>query len=397
MNNINEDNCYKIYAHINKLNGKMYIGQTKQELEQRWRNGEGYKKSPRFYNAIQKYGWDNFEHVVFATGLSLDLANLLEEFFIRKYDTTNDEIGYNIAFGGDNKIIPQESIQKMLQVKKANRHNYDFLKEVHQYDMDGNYLNTYDSYREASRQTNVGRAGIAKCCKGDAKSAGGFLWSNDKVDNIKYDSMKQQQVDRFTKDAVYVDSFLTAKVAEKELGISSSAIYACCNGRLKSVCGFIWRFHKDADEVQRYKNDAHRGIKQIELGTFNVINVFDMISTASSITGISASSISQCCLKNLKTAGGYIWRYVDDESEIDPSIYKPKTTGKYVKQIDKNTNEIICIFRSLTEASNATNTAHCNISNCLAGRKKSAGGFKWEYSNEEEYLNFHSLTNQKYN
>jgi predicted GIY-YIG superfamily endonuclease len=36
-------NNYKVYAHINKQNGKAYIGITKQELSARWRNGgKGY-------------------------------------------------------------------------------------------------------------------------------------------------------------------------------------------------------------------------------------------------------------------------------------------------------------------------------------------------------------------
>ena len=42
-----------IYQHINKINGKRYIGQTSQSQERRWRNGEGYSDSPKFWNSIQ--------------------------------------------------------------------------------------------------------------------------------------------------------------------------------------------------------------------------------------------------------------------------------------------------------------------------------------------------------
>ena len=78
---------YKIYVHVNKVNGKIYIGQTKSEnLNRRWNtDGSGYKTNTHFWNAIQKYGWDNFNHVVLIEDLSLEEANLIEEELIKKY------------------------------------------------------------------------------------------------------------------------------------------------------------------------------------------------------------------------------------------------------------------------------------------------------------------------
>ena len=57
---------YYVYSHRNKINNKIYIGITKQNPTVRWGvDGKRYKDSPRFWNAIQKYGWDNFEHEIF--------------------------------------------------------------------------------------------------------------------------------------------------------------------------------------------------------------------------------------------------------------------------------------------------------------------------------------------
>lgn len=72
-----ENNTYTVYMHINKINNKKYIGITKNKLTRRWKsNGVGYKTSTLFWNAIQKYGWDNFEHEIIETGISQDKAKL---------------------------------------------------------------------------------------------------------------------------------------------------------------------------------------------------------------------------------------------------------------------------------------------------------------------------------
>ena len=109
---------FTIYIHQNKINGKKYIGQTKQSLAKRWNNGNGYKDCSRFWNAIQKYGWENFEHIIIATNLTLEEANILEEQLIAILDTTNPEKGYNINLGGNNHHHTQETKNK---IGKANK------------------------------------------------------------------------------------------------------------------------------------------------------------------------------------------------------------------------------------------------------------------------------------
>lgn len=97
---MSEKTNYKVYVHI-APNGKRYYGITKQKVEARWKNGKGYGANEYFYRAINKYGWDNFEHIIIARGLSEEEAKWLEVELIREHDTSNREYGYNISLGGE--------------------------------------------------------------------------------------------------------------------------------------------------------------------------------------------------------------------------------------------------------------------------------------------------------
>lgn len=95
-----------IYYIKNKLNGKMYIGQTIKSLEVRL-NGHmqcvrsGYNR--KLYNAIRKYGWENFEYGILCECSSLEELNRMETEYIIKYDTFKN--GYNMGLGGDNNVM----------------------------------------------------------------------------------------------------------------------------------------------------------------------------------------------------------------------------------------------------------------------------------------------------
>lgn len=93
-----ESKTYIIYKHVSP-SGKVYIGQTNQIPELRFRNGEGYRSSKKFYNAILKYGWKNFKHEILFTNLNKISADCIETDLIYYYKQIG--ISYNIADGGD--------------------------------------------------------------------------------------------------------------------------------------------------------------------------------------------------------------------------------------------------------------------------------------------------------
>ena len=80
-----------VYLHENKINNKKYVGITSQTLTKRSKNGAGYKNCSYFYNAIQKYGWNNFNHSVLFTGLTREQACIKEKELINLYKTLEED------------------------------------------------------------------------------------------------------------------------------------------------------------------------------------------------------------------------------------------------------------------------------------------------------------------
>lgn len=116
-------NSFKIYMHLNKTNGKVYIGQTNRRcINDRFgKDGKRYYACPMFGSAIKKYGWDNFSHIILEDNVSADMVDYKERFYISLYHSTDKDFGYNLASGGSfGKTIPQETRKKISNSLKGN-------------------------------------------------------------------------------------------------------------------------------------------------------------------------------------------------------------------------------------------------------------------------------------
>ena len=89
-NDVAMEKNYTVYMHVCP-NGKRYIGITRLIPKKRWQNGNGYRKNKYFWRAIQKYGWDNFEHIILFENLTHDDANKREIEYIAKYRSNDTE------------------------------------------------------------------------------------------------------------------------------------------------------------------------------------------------------------------------------------------------------------------------------------------------------------------
>ena len=99
---------YKVYCHIvrKEISGydydKYYIGITNRvKVEDRWGENGKYYKRQIFYNAIQKYGWNNIEHRLLFDNISFEEACLIEQSLIKILDSKLGHKGYNNTDGGE--------------------------------------------------------------------------------------------------------------------------------------------------------------------------------------------------------------------------------------------------------------------------------------------------------
>ena len=183
--------------------------------ERRWDNGEGYKRQPHFYNAIVKYGWENFSHEIVAEGLCKEEACSIEIELIAQFKSNNRDFGYNATSGGEHythsaesrmkisestrgekhhrygKHLTEETRRKMSESRKGRCFSEEHRKNlsqsqlndpkkskpVAQYSLDGEFVNEYPSSCEASRMTKLSQGHIAECCNGKRRQEGGYKWT----------------------------------------------------------------------------------------------------------------------------------------------------------------------------------------------------------------------------
>lgn len=92
---------YTVYMHVNRKSERKYIGITSQPPNKRWDNGKGYSVYHPIGEAIYRLGFDAFYHVILNEGVSKELAEELEKFYINYFKSYIPKFGYNVALGDE--------------------------------------------------------------------------------------------------------------------------------------------------------------------------------------------------------------------------------------------------------------------------------------------------------
>ena len=117
---------FTIYLVTNKLNGKVYVGQTNTTIEHRWyqhvlastRNGV-----MAICHAIAKYGAENFIIEDIDHASTRDEANDFEVLYVAAYRSNNPKYGYNMTKGGaviNSGPLSEEHKRRISEAQKRN-------------------------------------------------------------------------------------------------------------------------------------------------------------------------------------------------------------------------------------------------------------------------------------
>lgn len=222
---------YVVYCHVNKINGKRYVGITSQKPESRWKNGNGYRNNEYFFRAIEKYGWHNFQHEILYTNLTRVEAEKKEIELISEYQSFLPENGYNIELGGN-------SVGKFADITRLR------ISEA----LKGHKCSDETKLKISKSQT--GKPSPMKGRKMTAEQVEKNRLSHlgKKPWNLGRTLSDEEKAKCNGKAVVCIDTgevFRTAHEAGRMKNIDFSSICKCCKGKAKSVGGFKWRYAEE--------------------------------------------------------------------------------------------------------------------------------------------------------
>lgn len=159
------------------------------------------------------------------------------------------------------------------------------------------------------------------------------------------DKYKELSLKKY-KRVVQID-FKTKKILNTFLNISDAANYIkaksrsrisdCCNEKIHTSYGYIWRFldeNNNIIETKKVKKTLGTSVRvaKIDINTNKTIDIYDSITIAAKENNGHIGNISKCCKGKIHSSIEFVWKYVDEyDNIINP---KNKKTIKQVAMLD---------------------------------------------------------------
>lgn len=283
-----------VYKHTCP-NGKVYIGLSK-DVKKRWgQYGEQYKECKKFHNAIMKYGWINIKHEILKSNLAKEDAGIFENEMIQKYKSTNPKYGYNMTSGGFG--CP----------------NHSGYRRVEVYDLNGNYINKFNTIKEASDFTGVGAACISHICNKNKGHVSGknmiFIFEGDTLELDRIGTKNCIHIYKLDENKNIIKEYISLKKAAQDVKCDPSSISKAIT-RGSSILGYFW-CKKEMYDTYKINVDRTTYPKPVSQYTLDgkFVKQYPSIAQASIETKTNKNGIISCLKNRYKKSGGYVWKY----------------------------------------------------------------------------------------
>lgn len=218
----------------------------------------------------------------------------------------------------------------------------------------------------------------------------GFNWSGkkhrkDSVMKMRINHPLRKCVGKYDLDGILLEKYLSRHEAAKQNNCYRAHITNCCNEKMKTYKGFIWKYIEDyADEVLIVENTKLRNLDIKKPKIFkqrktiiqydlegNILGSYNGVSEANRLTGVHRDIINHCCKdkkyytgKPNNTQDRCTFRYEDDLFDYVPHDRFHQITNKSVSKFDKN-NNFIELYDSINDASRKNNLKQNTISTLI--------------------------------
>lgn len=344
---------YTVYVHKNKINGKCYVGITSKVPEKRWRNGLGYY-GQGFYSAIQKYGWDSFEHIVLEMNLTKEEAAKKEIEYINYYNSYAN--GYNCSTGGEDTSFNHLTEETRRKISIANKGKLSGSKNPMYGKSMIERMGNEERYKEWKKNAS---AVLKKAYEGSRMPV--ICLNTMEVFESQTSAAKAFGIPQQTLSRILDDQYCTGKWVDADQRYLHFEYFE--EGKEYSLNGWI---------IQH----AKRPIICLTNGEIYVSS-----GEASRCTGVSMSCVLGICKGTKKITKGYDFMFYKDYLKF--GIVKHETPKE-------NRKRVYCVttgeyFESIGAASKKYSLNSGNICSCCSGKTKYAGKDKqglplvWEY------------------
>lgn len=251
-----------IYKITNTINRKVYIGKSI-DIEERWRQERYKQPNLHFANAVKKYGIENFSFEVLEE-CSEEQLDDKEKFYIKEYNSTDENLGYNITSGGTGGAMPPDVIKRSLATKEKRNSFVRYwkgkeipneIKEKISNSLKKEKNNNYKKFgKNAANHREVvcletgeifgSVKQIAEKLDVSAQRIRNAILSNEIFRGFHWKYLNKRPK---IKNEDTGEIFNSASEAAKKYGSkeSLSVIHKVCKGKRKRAFGFTWSYYYD--------------------------------------------------------------------------------------------------------------------------------------------------------